>query len=100
MYTDIIRYKLALNVTEEQLLVAAKNIVDSWMSKQPGFISWQINKIDENYTDIVRWDSKESAAKAEKAMPTDLPADNAWYACYDPASISSVSGAEVQLFNA
>ena len=44
MYKDIISYKLAEGVAEEHLFKIAGEIVKSWMSSQPGFISWEIHK--------------------------------------------------------
>jgi len=39
------------------------------MSKQFGFVKWEIHKNNEgNYTDIVYWKSKEDAKKSEKYM--------------------------------
>lgn len=69
MYKDIISYKLAEGIREEHLLKVAKQIIDSWMSKQPGFIKWEIHSNNEGgYTDIVYWESKEAAKDSEKEM--------------------------------
>lgn len=95
MYSDFIQYKTAEGVTEQQLRKAATIVFATWMSKQAGFLSWQINTIGENeYLDIVQWESKEAAKKAEKNMK-DIPQDSPWYACYDMSSISSKSGTDV-----
>jgi len=37
MYKDIISYELADNVSKEQLIAVAKQIVNSWMKKLDGF---------------------------------------------------------------
>ncbi len=88
MYKDVINYKLADGVTEEQLLKAAAEILESWMKDLDGFISWEINKSENGYVDIVTWEDVESAKKAEEKMK-ELPKDNAWYACYDFSTIYS-----------
>lgn len=88
MYKDIIHYKLADGVTEDQLLKAAAEILETWMKDLEGFISWEIGKTEDGYTDIVSWVDKESAKKAEEKMK-ELPQDNAWYACYDFSTIFS-----------
>lgn len=95
MYSDFIQYKLADGITEDQLLQAAENIVESWMSKQPGFVGWQINKIADNeFIDVVQWESQ-AAAKAAEANMKDIPQDDPWFACYDVQSIISKSATEV-----
>ena len=89
MYKDIISYELAENVSKEQLLKIAKQIVTDWMKNQAGFIKWEIhtNK-DQSLTDIVYWESKEDAKNAEKKM-ANVPNAGEWYACYKPGTISS-----------
>ncbi len=89
MYKDIISYELAENVSQEDLVKIAKQIVTDWMTKQPGFIKWEIhtNK-DQSFTDIVYWRSEEDAKKAEKEM-ANIPNAAEWYGCYKPGTISS-----------
>ena len=89
MYKDIISYKLAKNVSEEHLLNIASNIVKNWMSKQLGFIKWEIHtNNDGGYTDVVYWKSKDDAKQAEANM-INIPNANDWYSCYEKDSISS-----------
>ncbi len=98
MYKDIISYQLADEVTEEHLLSVAARIVESWMTKQPGFIKWEIHKNNAGgYTDIVYWNSKEDAKRAEKEM-TNIPNANDWYECYKENSIESQNLEEVRRF--
>ena len=98
MYKDIISYKLAEGVAEEHLFKIAREIVQSWMSSQPGFISWEINKnSDGGYTDIVCWESKNDAKKAEAEM-VNIPNANGWYACYEKDSISSYNLVQLKKF--
>lgn len=102
MYTDIIEYKLADNVTKDHLLSTAKDIFDSWMSKQPGFISWQINTLSDGlFVDIVQWETESAAKDAEKSMQTDLEPEKsgAWFGCYNMESIQSRNTTEVGKFN-
>lgn len=89
MYKDLITYQLAETSSEEQLLQIAKQIVEDWMKKQPGFVSWEINlNSDGSYTDIVTWKTKEAAKAAEKEM-ANIPNAAAWYGCYQQGTISS-----------
>lgn len=95
MYTDFIQYKLAAGVNEAKLVEVAAVILESWMSQQEGFLSWQIHKIsDTEFIDVVQWESKAAADKANENMK-DIPADSPWYSCYDMSTISSKNGEEV-----
>lgn len=90
MYKDLISYELADNVNEEKLIEVATDIVNNWMKKLPGFISWEINKIEGNkYTDIVCWESQADAKTAETEM-ANIPNSTEWFDCYKPGSISSI----------
>lgn len=99
MYKDVIRYKLAEGISEEHLLHVASKVVKLWMSKQPGFMKWEIHKNNNGkYTDIVYWESKESAKKAEADM-ANIPNANDWFACYEEGSISTEKLSQVAAFN-
>lgn len=87
MYKDIISYELAKGVDEGQLLKVASDIIKSWMTKQPGFMKWEIHKNEQGgYTDIVYWLSREDAKKAESEM-ANIPNAADWYVCYKEGSI-------------
>lgn len=89
MYKDIITYQLASGVTEEHLFDIAGQIVKEWMSKQAGFIKWEIHKNkDNNYTDIVYWRSQDDAQEAEADM-VNIPNAERWLSCYAEGTISS-----------
>ena len=98
MYKDIITYQLADGITEEYLLNIANQIIETWMKKQPGFIKWEIHKNNTgSYTDIVCWDSKEDAKKAEEEM-VNIPNANDWYECYKKDSIESKNLEQIRRF--
>ena len=87
MYKDLISYELAEGVTKEQLLSVAGQIVEDWMKKLPGFISWEINQMkDDSFLDIVFWESEEAAKNAEKEM-VNIPNASDWYGCYKEGTI-------------
>jgi hypothetical protein len=90
MFKDIITYELADGIDENHLLKVAGNIIESWMSKQPGFIQWDIHKdsIGNGYTDIVYWESREDAQNSEQDM-VNIPNAGDWFFCYKEGSISS-----------
>lgn len=90
MYKDLISYELAEGVSEEKLREVATDIVNNWMKKLPGFISWEINKTADNkYTDIVCWEDQASAKNAETEM-MNIPNAAEWYGCYKQGTISSI----------
>ena len=91
MYKDVISYQLADGISQAQLLEVAGEIIESWMSKQPGFIRWDIHKNtgDNNtFTDIAFWKSEQDAKNSEKGM-ANIPNAGAWFSCYKEGSISS-----------
>jgi hypothetical protein len=100
LYTDFIRYRLAPGITEETLLQSAEDVHTHWMSKQPGFLSWQINRLtnEKGYMDIVQWESKDAAKSAEANMK-DLPPDCLWFQCYEMNSIISENGTKLGGFS-
>ncbi|GAA0409267.1 hypothetical protein GCM10009133_17240 [Cocleimonas flava] len=90
MFKDIITYELDDDVDEAYLLNIAGEIIESWMSKQPGFIQWDIHKntIGDGYTDIVYWETREAAQAAEQQMG-NIPNAADWFSCYKEGSIGS-----------
>lgn len=98
MYKDIISYELAENVTKEHLIAVAKQVVDSWMKFQSGFIRWEIteNK-DGSLIDIVYWKTKEDAKQAEKDM-VNIPDAGEWFGCYKQGSITSENVTTIATF--
>ena len=90
MYKDLISYELADGVSKEKLLTIANKILESWMSKQEGFVKWEIHQdVDtDGYTDIVYWENVEAAKNAEKVMG-NIPNVHEWYGCYKEGSISA-----------
>jgi len=99
MYKDIINYQLAEGISKEHLLKIASEINNIWMKKQPGFVKWEIHQnSDEDYTDIVYWESKEAAKKSEADM-VNIPNASDWYSCYKEGSISSKNLSLIEIFN-
>ena len=99
MYKDIISYKLAENISEKHLLNVASELVENWMSKQSGFVKWEIHRnSDGDYTDIVYWESEDDAKNAQADM-VNIPNAGDWFSCYEEGSISSVNLSQVATFN-
>ncbi len=97
MVIDIIKYKLADGITEEFLRESAEDILSLWMSKQEGFVKWQINKTDKGYVDFVFWETKEALDSATVKMK-DIPADHNWLKCYDMTSVSAEKASNLFTF--
>ncbi len=99
MTIDIISYKLADGVSHDDLIASATDIVETWMKKQEGFISWEINKNnDGSYTDFVYWNSLEDANKATDNM-SQIPEDHKWLTVYDMSSVTAEKVETVFSFN-
>ena len=99
MYQNVISYRLAENISGTHLLGVADDIAKSWMSKQPGFIKWEIHKNDDGgYTDIVYWNSETDSKKSGADM-ANIPNANNWYACYEKDSMSCKNLSRLATFN-
>ena len=98
VYKDIISYKLAEGVSEEHLLKVADEVLSGWMSKQVGFVRWEIHRNSGgDYTDIVYWESEEHQKAAEADM-VNIPNAGDWFSCYETGSISSMNLSQVATF--
>ena len=97
MQNEIIRYRLAPGVSYEHMLEVARDVHESWMSKQPGFLGWKIHAISDSdeYIDIVSWESAEHAKAAKDSMHETIAPDHEWSRCYDMSSVSCVKGEEL-----
>lgn len=89
MYKDLISYELAEGVSLDQLKSVAIKVHSDWMSKQKGFVSWEINETgDGSLMDIVVWESKEDADLSNEKM-AGMPHGGEWMACYKMKTIKS-----------
>ena len=99
MFKDVISYKLAEDISEEHLLNVADGVLKNWMSKQSGFVRWEIHTNNNGgYTDIVYWESRDDAERAEADM-VNIPNANDWFSCYEQGSISTKRLNQVATFN-
>lgn len=71
-----ISYKLKNNVSIEEFLKASKECSEEVLSKQKGFISWEVVSIGDTWVDIVKWDTVEDAKKGETAGAKNPAAKN------------------------
>lgn len=77
-----ITYKLNEGVSDEAFLAASKACNDEVLSRQPGFLSWDILRSGDTWVDLVKWASAEDAQNAETAG-AENPAAHAFYALID-----------------
>ena len=99
MYKDVISYRLAENILEDHLLEVAADVLENWMSRQSGFVRWEIHRAsDGGYTDIVYWESKDDAGKAQADM-VNIPNADDWFSCYEEGSITSNNLYQVATFS-
>lgn len=82
----LITYKLAKNTSEQDFLPASEKMHGEFMSKQKGFISWQILAEADTYTDVLIWETMEDAQNAMRAGG-ESTANQAFFSLFDPESI-------------
>jgi hypothetical protein len=62
-----ISYKLKEGKSVEDFLIASKKCNEEVLSKQKGYISWDVLCDGDTWVDLVKWESAEDAKKAETA---------------------------------
>lgn len=83
---EIARIKLAVDVSEDELLAASDKFQTDFLSKQPGYLGRDLIRLgDGGYADIIRWERAEAA----EAILTKLSASPA---CRDYFSIMEADG--------
>jgi hypothetical protein len=71
----------------EQGFVAANNLVNDWLARQPGFLNRCLARHhDDNWVDVVRWQSREQALAAAGRILAEIGDCEAMQAI-DPASV-------------
>ena len=105
MYKDIIMYRLAEGVSEDQLREVADKVIAGWMNSQTGFLGWEIHSVsDGSYVDIVYWDDENCAKECEKNMAgkgedpskaLNPELAGAWYGCYAQDSVKSLKASVI-----
>ena len=74
-----ISYKLKKDVSEEDFLLASEKCHNEVLSKQKGFISWEVLRDGDIWVDLVRWETEEDAKNGETAGANN-PASHEFYA--------------------
>lgn len=73
-----ITYKLKKGTSVEDFLLASKACHDEVLSKQKGFLSWEVLRDGDTWVDLVRWETAEDAKNGETAGAKN-PAAKAFY---------------------
>lgn len=63
----IISYKLKENVSVDAFLSASAKCNQEVLSKQKGFISWEVLRDGDTWVDLVKWETAEDAKNGETA---------------------------------
>lgn len=75
-----ISFKLKKGVSAEDFLLASEACHREVLSKQKGFISWEVLRDGDTWVDLVRWETLADAKKAETAGQSN-PVAHRFYAC-------------------
>ncbi len=62
-----ITYQLKKDKSEQDFLLASAKCHDEVLSKQKGFISWEVLRDGDTWVDVVKWENGEDAKNAETA---------------------------------
>jgi hypothetical protein len=73
-----ISYELKKDVSTEEFLIASKKCYDEVLSRQKGFISWEVLRDGDTWVDLVKWETAEDAKKGETAGANN-PASHEFY---------------------
>ena len=80
-----ISYKLKKNVSEEALLLSSEKCHREVLSKQKGFICWEVLRSGDTWVDLVKWETEEDAKNGETAGANN-PAAHEFYSFIDMES--------------
>ena len=74
-----ISFKLKKGVSVEDFLLASEKCHNEVLSKQKGFISWEVLRNGDEWVDLVKWETMEDAENGETAGASH-PAAHEFYA--------------------
>jgi len=87
-----ISYKLKKNAVEDDFLLASEKCHNEVLSKQKGFISWDVLRDGDIWIDLVKWETAEDAKNGETAGANN-PAAHAFY------SFINMNSCKLQLYS-
>lgn len=80
-----ITYKLVEGASIQEYLAASEQVNNEILSKQRGFVSWQVLSADDVWVDLVTWETLDDAKSAETAG-AENPVAAKYYSLIDMAS--------------
>lgn len=87
-----ISFKLKKGASVEDFLTASKKCHDEVLSRQKGFISWEVLRDGDAWVDLVRWETVDDAKNGETAGANN-PAAREFY------SYINMSSCKLQLYS-
>lgn len=87
-----ISFKLKKGVSEEDFLLASEKCHNDVLSKQKGFISWEVLRDGDTWVDFVKWETIEDAKNGETAGANN-PAAKEFY------SVINMNSCKLQLYS-
>ena len=88
-----ISYKLVEGASVEDFLLASKKCHDDSMSKNKGFISWEVLRDGDTWVDVVTFETLDDAKNAEGDgnEATKHPSAIEFYSFIDPTTLKDTS---------
>ena len=83
-----ISYKLKKDVSVEDFLLASEKCNNEILSKQKGFISWELLRDGDTWVDLIAWETPEDAKNAETTGQTN-PTAQKFYSFIDFNSLKN-----------
>ena len=77
-----ITYKLVEGASVQEYLAASEQVNREIISKQKGFVSWQVLTSGDGWIDLVTWETLEDAKNAETAG-AETPVSATYYSLLD-----------------
>ncbi len=87
-----ISYELKKGVSEEAFLLSSEKCYREVLSKQKGFISWEVLHSGDTWVDLVKWETAEDAKNGETAGANN-PAAHEFY------SFINMNSCKLQLYS-
>ena len=81
-----ISYKLATGASASDFLLASEKVHSAFMSKQKGYIAWQVLVDGDTWADVLTWETMDDAQNAMAAGSADA-ANQAFFAFLDEESV-------------
>jgi len=85
---DIVNFKIVASSSVTKFLEASEKMTNNFLKKQNGFVSRQILQSEDNWADIVLWESQDAAMNAAQIM-CENPSCGEFMAFLDQPSVTA-----------